>query len=458
MKQARQKIYHREGIVAEKVEAGVKYCPPSRVWVGMVETCFNRLKKNPNFFKNVGLIIIDEAHLASFNKTFPFFDGVIVLGFTATPIAASKKNPLKDFYQDIVVGTQIADLIQLWHDTEHQQGLVPNIMFNAENVALAELKLSGGEFDENAMAAVYSTGKHVQNTVKAYEQFALGKKTLIFNCNMGHSKLVDIAFREAGYNSRYLDSDAPDHVRTETLKWFNETPDAILNNVGILTTGFDEPSIQWIIVNKSTMSLSLWLQMNGRGSRPYPHKLFFGTVDMGNNWTIHGEWSHDREWEHIFNHPQEPTDGGIGGVKSCTNCGCLIPVSSRTCKWCSAELMATREQQYDVANIQFKMVTKKIPIHINVSDIIAEASNKDRNHMYPLHRIKHQIINHYKVDTITDEIANQLQELYQSKVEEWCRLSKKDYNAWMKETSGKWLLDELKAVYSYTPPSFTLKF
>lgn len=456
MRQARQKIYDRQGIIAEKIEAGVKYCPPARVWVCMVETAFKRLKKNPNFFKNVGLAIVDEGHLDHFSKTFPFFQDVITIAFTASPISADKRRPLKSFYDDIIVGAQIDELIQHWHDTQHTEGLVPNITFNTENVSHEELRVAGRDFDEAAMSAVYSTGKHIQNTVKAYEKFCVGKKTLIFNCNKDHSILVDQAFREAGYPSRYLDSDAPESVRADTLKWFRDTPDAILNNIGILTTGFDEPSIQWIIVNKATMSLSLWLQMNGRGSRPYPGKLFFGTIDMGNNWMMHGEWSNYRDWERIFKYPEEPIEGGIGGVKCCSNCGCLIPVSARTCKFCETLLVQTTEQLYDQANLEFKLVTKKIPVHINVGQIMEETKNN--SNFYALHKIKHQLVGHYKVDTITDDIANQLLELYQQKVEEWCRLSNKNYDQWMKEKSGKWLLDELHTIYSYALPTFTLKF
>lgn len=455
LKQARQKIYHRQGIVSEVVKASVKHWPPARVHVCMVETAFNRLKKKPNWFQNVGMIIIDECHLDNFTKTFPFFQNAIILGFTASPIAASKRKPLKDFYEDIVVGAQIEELITLW-ETDKTQGLVPNVTFNAENVSHAELRIGASDFNEEIMAAVYSTAMHVNNTVEAYRRLCNGEKTLVFNCNKDHSKLVNQAFIDAGFNSRHLDSDAPDFVRTETLRWFAETPDAVLNNIGILTTGFDEPSIRWVIVNKATLSLPLWLQMNGRGSRPYPGKEFFGTIDMGNNWTIHGEWSNKRNWERLFFNPGEPPSDGIGGVKLCPSCGALIPVSMRTCRWCNAELIQTKEQAYDMATLEFKLVTKKIPAHINIADIIDQSIG--RNEFYALHHIKHKLVSHYKVETITHDIANELIDLYQEKVQEWCKLRGKDYTQWVKEVSGKWLLDELKNVYSYSPEGFTLKF
>lgn len=455
LKQARQKLYHQEGIVSEVVKAGVKYWPPARVHVCMVETAFNRLKKKPEWFKNVGMLIIDECHLDNFSKTFPFFENLLIIGFTASPISASKRKPMNGFYEDIVIGAQIDDLIQLW-GTDHAQGLVPNITFNAENINREELKVSGDEFNADIMGTIYSTSKHVQNTVKAYEQHCVGKKTLIFNCNIDHSKLVNAAFAEAGYNSRHFDSEMPPAQRTELLDWFRRTPDAVLNNIGILTTGFDEPSIEWVIVNRATMSLSLWLQMNGRGSRPHPEKLFFGTIDMGNNWLSHGEWSTSRDWHRLFHHPEEPIEGGIGGVKECDNCHALIPISSRTCKYCEAILVETKEQLYDQANLSFRVVSKRVPININVQQIIEE--NKERRSFYALHQIKHQIINHYRTEIMTDEIAYEILRIYQERVEEWCRLSKKNYDQFMKEKSATWLLSELKEIYSWVPPVFQLKF
>lgn len=449
LKQARQKLYHEQGIISEIVKPGVKHWPAGRVHVCMIETAFNRLKKKPDWFKNVGLVVIDEAHLDNFSKAMPYFDDCLVIGFTATAISANKRTPMNGFYEDIVVAAQIEELIGYG-------SLAPNITFNAENISREELKMGDKDFNIDVMGAVYSTSKHVKNTVKAYEEHSVGQKTLIFNCNIDHSKLVNEAFVDAGYNARHFDSDMPEFQRREILEWFAKTDDAILNNIGILTTGFDEPSIRWIIVNRATASVSLWLQMNGRGSRPYPGKEFFGTIDMGNNWMIHGEWSTARDWEYIFHHPLDPIEGGIGGVKECSNCHALIPVSSKTCKFCDILLVETSEQIYDQQNLQFRIVTKKVPININVVQIVED--NKERRSFYALHQIKHKLINHYRMDGITNEIAYEMLAMYQEKVEEWCRLTKNDYNMFMKEKSGQWFLTSLNDVYSWVPPTFELKF
>jgi superfamily II DNA or RNA helicase len=144
-------------------------------------------------------------------------------------------------------------------------------------------------------------------------------KTIIFNCNIDHSKKVNEAFGAFGYPSRHLDGEVDEHARRATLLWFKNTPGAILNNIGVLTTGFDEPSLQTVIVNKSTMSLPLWLQMTGRGARPFPEKQFFTIIDMGGNALTHGDWSDSRDWSYEFQNPDKPKNGEAP-TKVCVGC------------------------------------------------------------------------------------------------------------------------------------------
>jgi len=55
--------------------------------------------------------------------------------------------------------------------------------------------------------------------------------------------------------------------RNELVNWFKNERDAILCNVSIFTTGFDVTDVEAIILNRATTSLSLFLQMVGRGVR-----------------------------------------------------------------------------------------------------------------------------------------------------------------------------------------------
>jgi len=309
----------------------------SRVYIGMVESTISRL----NMFDNVGMVIIDECHIANFNKIHSIFLEEYIVGVTATPISSSKKQPLNKYYNAICLGPQIPELIEMGF-------LAQNVTRCPKNVVDAtqfSIDAMSGDYNERQMYNEYKLPKHVLNTVNRYFQFCFGKKTLVFNVNIAHSKEVAEAFVFCGHNARHLASDNIEE-RAETLKWFRETENAILCNVMLFTFGFDEPTVQNIILNYSTLSMPKFLQSCGRGSRPideewiekhqhrYPYplstKTHFNIIDMGGNCIRFGDWNDVRDWEYIFNHPQLPGEG-IAPVKTCPDCEGLLHAAKMVC-------------------------------------------------------------------------------------------------------------------------------
>lgn len=448
LQQTRKTLYNGYGIIAETLTAGCKHPPKSMVVVGMVETAYNRFKKNENYIANVGMLIVDEVHFGVFRKLYDYFQSSIIIGFTATPVAASKKTPLKNDFDDIVCGIDIPDLI-------HQNALVPNRTYHVKNINRKSLSIRNGEFDDRMMGNTFSTGKHVQNCIKGYEQHAKGTRTLVFNCNIEHSKIVNEAFLKAGYNSRHIDANSTD--REDAVEWFNNTPDAILNNVGILTTGFDAPATRTVIVNKSTMSLPLWLQMTGRGSRPHPGKEYFTIIDMGGNALYHGDWCAQRDWADIFHYPEKPSSGGgVAPVKCCVSCEAIIHASVKVCPHCGAANAS--EIAYDDIDAEFEMLTESRPLKVDVTATIKAAEGK--NPYYAIHQMKHTIIGtaqyQWKVKTMTDGVAYKLLDMFQDKVKEWCKANGKKYNDWHKRTTSEWFFDELKKKYKWEAPTLKM--
>jgi superfamily II DNA or RNA helicase len=139
--------------------------------------------------------------------------------------------------------------------------------------------------------------------LQAYDEHCKGKKTLIFNNGINTSWYVYTTFKEAGYEIKHLDNTHNKKERSEILKWFHEKPDAILTSVSILTTGFDEPTVENIILNRATKSLTLYFQMIGRGSRKLKNKDTFNVIDLGNNLARFGPWDAPVDWQLIFKSP-----------------------------------------------------------------------------------------------------------------------------------------------------------
>jgi type I site-specific restriction endonuclease len=265
-------------------------------YVAMVETLNNRLQEGTVTLKDVGLVIIDEAHYNSFRKLFRYFEDSIILGVTATPLSSNIKLPMKDNYKKLIVGESIESLIK-------KKFLSKANMYNYD-VSLRSLKLGiSGDYTVKSSDELYGNQNMLGKLLSAYEEIAKGTKTLIFNNGINTSRYVYEVFKKAGYNIRHLDNKNTPTERKEILDWFAVTPDAILTSVSILTTGFDEPTVETIMLNRATRSLTLYFQMIGRGSRILPNKDEFTVVDLGNNVVRFGMWDAPIDWQEIFHFP-----------------------------------------------------------------------------------------------------------------------------------------------------------
>src|SRR5690606_12410594 len=150
---------------------------------------------------------------------------------------------------------------------------------------------------------LYTNSYMLIKLIFAYEELSKGKKTLIFNNGINTSKEVYYSFKRAGYKVKHLDNTCSKQERKEILKWFKNTPEAILTSVSILTTGFDEPTVESVILNRATRFLTLYFQMIGRGSRILKDKKSFLVLDLGNNVVRFGPWNQPVDWQHIFKYP-----------------------------------------------------------------------------------------------------------------------------------------------------------
>jgi len=439
LKQARKSLLNLCGIVAHPIQAGTQWIPDAPVYVGMVESAHRRLAKLPP----IGLVIIDEAHLNLFSKIHAEFPDAFFIGFTATPISANKKKPLKGLYSDIVCGPQISELIA-------SGALCQNITVSPRDIVnRAELAIKNGEFDTEGMAQSYSKPKYVQNTVEAYRKhgYEAGRATkcLVFNVNIAHSLAVCEAFREAGYPCRHLDGTETPYRRSEVLRWFAETPDAILCNVAVLTAGFDEPTVETIIVNRATMSMPLWLQITGRGSRVTEFKRMFKIIDLGGNAITHGDWNADRNWSDLFHNPKKPKEAPqVAPCKSCPACDSILPAGIRVCPYCGYEY-PSREEELEGELGDFVIVTRGI----DVERLMQE--NANLKEYYTFFLIGRQLAAALRHELgprgLTDEKAEFALREYHRLAKEWCAKSGKRWNAWHGERAKETLWAELAACF-----------
>lgn len=275
----------------------IEFDPNANCYVAMVETLKNRIKKKKIKVQKVGLVIIDEAHHNSFTKLLSKFKNASIIGVTATPFSASAKKPMNRHYESILVSESISDLIN--------NGFLAKPKTIKYDVELNTLRTGvHGDYTVSSSNALYGSEAMLELVRTSYENNSLGKKTLIFNNGIATSKKIFDLFSSAEFPIRHLDNQTSKEDRREILKWFKKTKGAVLTSVSILTTGFDEPTVQTVILNRATTSITLYHQMIGRGARKLPKKKTFQIIDLGNNIDRFGEWQDPVDWKFAFENPE----------------------------------------------------------------------------------------------------------------------------------------------------------
>jgi superfamily II DNA or RNA helicase len=371
------------GINPERIEAGADPHLMKPCYTAMVETLNRRMGKLEylNLLESLDLIIFDEAHKQAFNKLFPYIPKkCTVIGATATPHREGNQVSLHEFYDDIVNVASIPELIQ--------SGYLAQPLSYGVKVDLSNVGIKAGDYDLGAMGAEYSKQKVFKGVIENYKRLTYGKKAIVFSSTIAGSKELCQEMQDAGLSALHLDSEMQESERGQILRWFKYTPDAIICNVGILTTGFDEPSIEVVILYRATKSLPLFLQMCGRGSRVTHSKKTFTILDFGNNIEKHDFWEAHRTWSLQKKKKRE----GVAPVKECKSCGALVRASARSCDYCGAEFPRTESEKEQDAIAELKLLTKRevmdLAIVANMRDKAAMCKAKLIKPAWVLHNLK----------------------------------------------------------------------
>ena len=318
-------------------------------FIAMAQT-FSRRKdaiEYTDLLNRMDLVIIDEAHKQTFNPLLPYINpNAVVIGATATPLRRGNQECLSKFYQALHNPVQVQELID--------QGFLASPLTYGMTMDLSGIRMKGNDYDTEQMASVYSKRKVFDGVVQNYGRHCKGKKAILFASNIASSKEVCNALQIAGHNARHVDGDMRKQERSAVLDWFKHTPDAILCNCDLMTTGFDEPSIEVVILYRATASLPLFMQMVGRGSRVTATKREFTILDFGNNVNHHGFWDARRDWS--LKKKRKRKSDGVGGAKNCKACDALIPVAVMVCPHCKHE--HERKPQERAETVTLHLMTK----------------------------------------------------------------------------------------------------
>lgn len=294
------------------------FSPHAPVTLSMVETMARRMKKWTHGYYSPKLIVIDESHKSCFNKIIDAFPEAKIIGCSATPMAKF----LHKYYTNIVNNVSVRELIDGGFLCEANAFQMVD--------SFDEVEVKRGEFVEKQLYAHYDKPKLYAGVIDKYKEQALGKKTLVFTVNILHADNTAKAFNDAGIPSKCVTSKTPESERTRIISEFKNGDFKVLVNANIFTTGFDEPSIECIIMNRATQSIILFLQCLGRGSRPTTTKKEFIVLDFGQNFKRH-RIVYDSEIDWNLDPPKKKGMAGASPVKSCPKCDYMMHARIMVC-------------------------------------------------------------------------------------------------------------------------------
>jgi ATP-dependent helicase IRC3 len=243
------------------------------VIVGSIQTISrpNRLAELPAAFSTV---VLDEAHHATAETHRRVLehvggfrdDGPLVLGVTATAERADGVA-LGAVFEEVVYEATLLDMIRAGYLAE----------LGALQVRVAAdfnaLHTRAGDFVESESEAMLLAANAPATVVRAYETHAAGRKGLVFTPTVRVAHEMAKPFEEAGIPAAALDGGTPLELRDVLAQFHRGEIRVVVANCSVLTEGFDEPSVDCIILARPTKSRPLYVQMIGRGTRRYPGKL-----------------------------------------------------------------------------------------------------------------------------------------------------------------------------------------
>ena len=249
--------------------------------------------KKAELFGSVDLVVIDEAHLVSHNANSQYRNFIAklkesnsylkVIGLTATPFR-SNFGLLTDagIFTDIAFDiTQKDEFVKLINKG-YLSALVP--FATNHKIDVSNVKITNGEYNQQQLAKAVNVGNITEKILDDAIELAKNRnKWLIFSSGIEHGKDICKILNEKGILTTCVFGDLSNAERDRRIADFKAGKYKAIVNYGVLTTGFDCPEIDCIIMMRPTLSPVLWVQMLGRGTRPSKNKENCLVLDYAGN-------------------------------------------------------------------------------------------------------------------------------------------------------------------------------
>jgi rRNA maturation endonuclease Nob1 len=296
------------------------------------------LARNLDYMQPTNLLIIDEAHHTAAKSYQAIVDrakalnpDVMIAGFTATA-QRGDKAPLRKTFDNVADQISLSEMIQA--------GILVKPRTFVIDVGvqddLREVRKLSTDYDMTEVAKIMGQDPVIDRIVSEWKAHANGRRTVGFCSTVEHARKMNDAFLRAGILSSIIWGDMPRDQREKTLDLFDKGIVDVLFNVAVLTEGWDCQPVDCIMLLRPSSYKSTMIQMIGRGLRKVDPERHPGVVkndclvlDFGTSILIHGSLEME---------PDLDPSKGEAPERECPECEGIIPLNSKVCPLCGAEL------------------------------------------------------------------------------------------------------------------------
>jgi DNA repair protein RadD len=279
---------YRAGIYS--ASAGMKYIDD------ITFATIGSVAKKHHLFGQFKNIIIDECHLVNaedgmYHDFIKSLDHAKVLGLTATPyrLTTGFDGAMLKFLNRTSPRIFNKVLYYVQNDVLFDAGHLAKLEYYSFNVidrTMLDTNNKGTDFTDASLKSYYRQINMPKITIEYANRLLKKRKNILVFCSLIEEAMT-VAKGVPG--SVVITGDTEKGLRGRILSEFKSGKIHCVINVGVLTTGFDYPELEAVLIARSTMSLALYYQMIGRVMRPHKDKLSGWVVDLGGNLRMFGK-------------------------------------------------------------------------------------------------------------------------------------------------------------------------
>ncbi|HHP0467281.1 TPA: DEAD/DEAH box helicase family protein [Vibrio harveyi] len=358
--------YEKFVAIAPAVDVGVysaglkRKDTDNQVIFASVQSIFNK-----NTVGAFDLMIVDECHLipksgdGRYRKLISRLSEsnpkLRVIGLTATPYRLGcgylyeGKGKIFDSVATEVTLNELLDL-----------GFLSPIISRRprKSVDLKGVKKVAGEFVLSQLAERMMDDNLTEIAIDDVLTQSDGRRSWLFFCSsILHAEKTAEYLTEKGVRCAVISGNTPARERDKLIAEFKSLKLTCLVNCEVLTTGFDAPSTDLIVMLRPTESTALYQQMAGRGMRIAEGKTDCLLLDYAGNVLRHGCLDDPH-----LNFPKQGGGKGIAPTKYCPQCDVALPASLRVCSECGHEFPISQVKLAEIASEHAVLSRDKQPI------------------------------------------------------------------------------------------------